>query len=95
MIHPLLDFGAGCAHLNDYIIKKNIININSTCFGYFQKFCKVIANKYPNTDVYDMDILNKNDCELLPEFDYIIMNGVFTEKRELTDEKMWDFFNKY
>ena len=41
-----------------------------------------------------MDILNKNDCELLPEFDYIIMNGVFTEKRELTDEKMWDFFTK-
>jgi hypothetical protein len=39
-----------------------------------------------------MDILARTDIDALPMFDFIVMNGVFTEKRSLTDEQMWEFF---
>ena len=39
-----------------------------------------------------MDILE--NPENVPEFDYIVMNGVFTEKRELSYNDMLDYFKK-
>jgi hypothetical protein len=30
----------------------------------------------------------------LGEFDYVVMNGVFTEKRELTFDEMFDYFKQ-
>ena len=88
----LLDFGAGCAHLNDYIVKEKLLNIKYSALDISKKFCSVIKTKYPNINIYNLDILNKDDFKLLPIFDFIVMNGVFTEKRDLSNEKMWGFF---
>ena len=85
----LLDFGAGCAHLNDYIVKEKLLNIKYSALDISKKFCSVIKTKYPNINIYNLDILNKDDFKLLPIFDFIVMNGVFTEKRDLSNEKMW------
>lgn len=88
----LLDFGAGCAHLNDYLVQEKLSNIKYAALDISKKFCDVILTKYPNINIYNLDILNKEHFASLPKFDFIVMNGVFTEKRDLSDEKMWIFF---
>jgi hypothetical protein len=40
-----------------------------------------------------MDIL-ADDCTELGRFDYAVINGVFTVKRELSFDEMFDFFTK-
>ena len=88
----LLDFGCGTAHLLEYIHKNNFTNIKYSGLDISQKFVDVSKNKFPDIDFYCVDILE--DKSSLPSFDYIVMNGVFTEKRELTFEQMWDYFTK-
>lgn len=88
----LLDFGCGTAHLLEYIKKNNLDHIKYTGLDISEKFISVCKNKYPNISFYCGDILNHNFE--LPNFDYIVMNGVFTEKRDLTFEEMWDYFSE-
>lgn len=88
----LLDFGCGTAHLYDYILAKKIENIEYAGLDISPKFCSVAQQKYPQNTFYCMDILE--NTQEMPVFDYVIMNGVFTEKRELSFEEMWTYFQK-
>lgn len=90
--YNILDFGAGCGALYDYILKNNI-NINYSALDISDKFCLQIKYKYPNVIVYNLDIL-KDNINNIPNFDFIILNGVFTEKRNLTDDEMWFFLTQ-
>jgi SAM-dependent methyltransferase len=84
----ILDFGCGLGHFYEWLLTKNKkpkyygLDINTE----FYDICKI---KYPNVTFYNLDILTNEE---LPNFDYIIINGVFTEKRDLTQEEMFDFF---
>ena len=51
-----------------------------------------MCRKIPEIDFYCVDILQDKDPIL--NFDYIIMNGVFTEKRDLSYEEMFLYFKK-
>ena len=86
--HSLLDFGAGCGGLYDFI-KSNDYNINYTALDISPKFCDIIKNKYINIDVLNIDIFKD---EIDYNYDFIILNGVFTEKRDLNNSEMWNFF---
>ena len=88
----LLDFGCGTAHLLAYIQQHNFQNIVYSGLDISQKFVDVAQEKYPNNSFYCIDILEAEDS--LDHFDYVIMNGVFTEKRELSYAEMWDYFTK-
>lgn len=88
----LLDFGCGTAHLLDYITKNGFSNVLYSGLDISEKFVTVCKGKYPETSFYCGDVLNPNFK--LPTFDYIVMNGVFTEKRDLTFEEMWDYFTQ-
>lgn len=88
----VLDFGCGTAHLHEYIKKNNYEKILYSGLDISQKFIDVAQLKYPNNSFYCVDIFDFDVA--LPSFDYIIMNGVFTEKRELTFNEMWDYFTK-
>jgi len=88
----LLDFGCGTAHLLDYILKNDFDSIEYSGFDISEKFISVCEDKFRNTKFYCGDILNPKFE--LPNFDYFIMNGVFTEKRGLTFEEMWDYFSE-
>jgi hypothetical protein len=55
-----------------------------------QKFIDLSRDKFPSLEYYCGDLLN-DDLDL-PTFDYIVMNGVFTEKRELSFDEMFDYF---
>ncbi len=86
----LLDFGCGTSHLYEYMLRHNITNLSYSGLDISPKFIELARKKFPNIAYYCQDILD--DDSTLPEFDYTVMNGVFTEKRELTYSQMWDYF---
>ena len=88
----LLDFGCGTATLFEYIKNNGYHNIVYSGLDISQKFIDVAQTKYPDNSFYCVDILDLNKA--LPNFDYVIMNGVFTEKRGLSFDEMWEYFTK-
>lgn len=86
----LLDFGCGTAHLLTFIEKNDYEGITYSGLDISQKFVDVAQQKFPQNAFYCADILE--DKNAIPNFDYIVMNGVFTEKRDLTFEEMWMYF---
>lgn len=85
----LLDFGCGVSHLYEYIQKCNLQHIQYSGLDISEKFIALSRKKFPTIDYYCLDILK--DAALLPVFDYMVMNGVFTEKRDLSYDEMFDF----
>src|ERR1044072_7806109 len=87
----LLDFGCGAAHLNDYILEHDL-NIEYACLDLSEKFVRLSQSKFPENRFFCLDLLD--DDAALPEFDYIVLNGVFTEKRELSFDEMLAYFKQ-
>ncbi|WP_452227714.1 class I SAM-dependent methyltransferase [Lacinutrix sp. MEBiC02404] len=90
--NSVLDFGCGTAHLYQFIQDNSIKNINYSGLDLSHAFVDAAKNKFPSNSFYCLDILK--DTEDLPEFDYLICNGVFTEKRELSFDAMWSYFQE-
>lgn len=88
----LLDYGCGLSHLYEYILKNELKHINYFGLEISEKFFQASKQKYPNNTYFLLDILKNNT--LKRTFDYIVMNGVFTEKRELSYHDMFDYFKK-
>jgi SAM-dependent methyltransferase len=88
----VLDFGCGTAGLNSYIKENKFNNLKYFGLDFSSKFIDVAKNKYPNNIFFCLDIL-KNKKEI-GTFDYSILNGVFTEKRELSFDEMWLYFQE-
>jgi len=91
-IVSLLDFGCGTAHLLEFIIKNKYEGIHYSGLDISQKFVDIAKKKYPSSYFYCIDILDSSDA--IQNFDYIVMNGIVTEKRELSFDEMWDYFTK-
>lgn len=86
----LLDFGCGTSHLYEYILRNNLENkIEYSGLDLSEKFVEVSQRKFPHINYYQADIIKNPDAA--PVFDYIVMNGVLTEKRELGFDEMWEY----
>jgi len=88
----LLDFGCGASHLYNYILRQRFDHIAYSGLDLSAAFIDLSQRKFPSVHYYNLDILD--DSASLPEFDYIVMNGVFTEKRELSFEEMLNYFKE-
>lgn len=88
----LLDFGCGAAHLNEYILAHELKHIQYAGLDLSEKFVSLSQRKFPENQFYCLDLMDDNAT--LPEFDYIVLNGVFTEKRELTFDEMFAYFRE-
>lgn len=88
----VLDFGCGLGHLYEYITQ-NAINVHYTGLDASSLFAQTCREKFPHIDFLEMDIL---DGDVVPahKFDYIVMNGVLTEKKELSYDEMWTYSKK-
>ncbi|MCB0697855.1 MAG: class I SAM-dependent methyltransferase [Chitinophagaceae bacterium] len=86
----LLDFGCGTAHLLDYMVKAGNVKCKYSGLDLSSKFVDLAKDKHPDVSFYCGDILDPGFE--LPAHDYIVMNGVFTEKRNLSFEEMWSYF---
>lgn len=87
----LLDFGCGAGHLLEHVRRRQISGISYHGLDISQRFVALCENKFPDTRFTCADVLE--DDTAAPEADYVIMNGVFTEKRELSFEDMWSYMN--
>ena len=88
----LLDFGCGAAHLNEYILSQGLKNIEYAGLDLSDKFVRLAQDKFPANKFFCLDLLDENVS--LPNFDYIVLNGVFTEKRDLTFDEMFSYFKQ-
>ncbi len=85
----LLDFGCGAGHLLDYCRRRLVSGIEYYGLDLSDRFVSLCRKKYPEVTFLAGDILD-NDFAL-PEFNYVVMNGVFTERRGLSREAMWEY----
>jgi SAM-dependent methyltransferase len=89
--YSLLDFGCGAAHLLEYLKKNKFEIYDYSGLDISEKFVSLCRNKFPEINFYVLDILDEPS---LPHFDYIIMNGVLTEKRDLNYDEMITYFRE-
>ena len=88
----LLDFGCGASHLYPYLQHSRFAGLEYHGLDASPAFCELSHNKYPQVDYICLDVLAEPDR--LGEFDYVVMNGVFTEKRDLTFDEMFEYFKQ-
>lgn len=88
----LLDFGCGASHLHEYILKQGLGNIEYAGLDLSEKFVRLSQSKFPQNQFFCLDVLDEQAS--LPNFDYIVMNGVFTEKKELSFDEMFAYFTR-
>ncbi|MEI7899369.1 MAG: class I SAM-dependent methyltransferase [bacterium] len=85
----LLDLGCGASHMYGYIRRHGYDHVDYSGLDISPRFIELCRRKYPSVPYYCLDILDTQ--EELPEFDYIVMTGVLTEKCELSYDDMWDY----
>jgi SAM-dependent methyltransferase len=88
----LLDFGCGAAHLLEYLLRQGRTNINYVGLDASQKFVELCHRKFPQYPFHCIDVL-VNDAPP-PEADYIVMNGVLTEKLGLSFDDMQNYMER-
>jgi len=88
----LLDFGCGAAHLYEYMRDHGVSDVEYAGLDLSEKFVELSRRKFPSTTFFCGDVLKQK--EMIPTFDYVVMNGVFTEKRGLSFEDMFDYFKR-
>jgi SAM-dependent methyltransferase len=87
----LLDFGCGAAHLYDYILGLGLERrFRYTGVDMSPRFLALCRRKHPTVPFHEVDVLEAG-AAALPESDYIVMNGVLTEKRSLSHEAMLSY----
>jgi SAM-dependent methyltransferase len=87
----LLDFGCGAAHFYEYIQRVGLGDrIEYSGLDVSPKFLELSRSKFPDITFYEADLL-AGDTDL-PSFDYVVMNGIFTLKAEMSYEQMLGYW---
>lgn len=89
----LLDFGCGTARMVHFLQEqagKDYSLVTYSGLDISARFISVCRQKYPQLEFWQVDVLE--DPASLPEFDYIVLNGVFTEKLGLSFDEMESYF---
>ena len=88
----ILDCGCGASHFYEYLLKQQIQKVRYAGLDISPQFIRLSKDKFPQHEYFCIDILE--EPSKLPSYDYIIMNGVFTEKRELSFDEMFAYFQQ-
>lgn len=89
----ILDFGCGLGHLYEYI-QRNKIPILYSGLDLSPLFIKKCKEKFSDLEFITLDLLGTENHNLPKNYDYILLNGVFTEKRGLSYEEMFEYFKE-
>ena len=88
----LLDFGCGAAHLLQHMQAVGVDDVDYAGLDLSPKFVELARSKFPSHRFYCGDLLADAESLSLPRFDYVVMNGVFTERRSLSFDEMLAYF---
>jgi SAM-dependent methyltransferase len=86
----LLDLGCGAAHLYEHLLRNPVPNLLYRGQDISPRFIELCRRKFPDVTFTCGDMLEPD--QEVPACDYVVMNGVFTEKRELTHDEMSRYF---
>ena len=92
----LLDIGCGLAHLYDRIVERRLdTHLSYEGLDISPAFIAACRGKHPNIRFHEADILAA-DSALRParQYDYVVLNGVFTEKLAMSHAEMSGFFQR-
>jgi cyclopropane fatty-acyl-phospholipid synthase-like methyltransferase len=89
----LLDFGCGASHLYEYLRREQVEGVEYSGIDLSEPFIDLSRTKFPEIRYWCLDILTSQWREL-PRFDYVVINGVFTEKLELGFDEMFVFMQR-
>ena len=82
----LLDFGCGLAGLKSHMDQLGLAKLRYTGLEISKKFATQARRLHRNVDIICCDVLRP--CVTLTNFDYIIMNGIFTRRHDLSNAEM-------
>lgn len=82
----LLDFGCGAAHLLSFMQANGFAHWSYAGLDLSEKFVALCRQKFPDATFYCGDVLQEQ-LPIAPA-DYVVMNGLFTEKRSLSYAQM-------
>ncbi|AYA37125.1 class I SAM-dependent methyltransferase [Hymenobacter oligotrophus] len=86
----LLDFGCGPAHFCEFLQQGQYASrIEYTGLDLSERYLALARQKFPATTFLQLDVLQESDA--LPTFDYIVLNGIFTQKCSNSFEEMWAY----
>jgi SAM-dependent methyltransferase len=85
----LLDLGCGASHLYEYLRETGRKNVEYAGLDLSPEFIRLCRRKFPDRSYYCLDILDP--AAEVPRFDYVVMNGLFTEKCSLSFDEMWTY----
>jgi SAM-dependent methyltransferase len=86
----ILDFGCGASHLLEHIRSRGLRHIEYSGLDLSEKFLELSRAKFPGVSYYHLDILR--DASALPQFDYVLLNGIFNSRCQLTFDEMFAYF---
>lgn len=86
----LLDFGSGLGHFYEWLQKTKEMLPKYAGIDINQCMCETASKKHPEVNFWNIDLMKENIS--FPIFDFIIVNGVFTVKHNLSYEEMKMFF---
>lgn len=94
----LLDLGCGNGAFYTYL-KHHKPDVSYSGWDISNKFIDLCKKKYPNGKFKQVDILNEDICKPNNEvyrypYDYVVMNGIFTVKNNLSFDQMFSFFKE-
>lgn len=89
----LLDFGCGTSHFYEFLQSKGLTDrIVYTGVDIVPGSIEISKNKFPDNKYLCLDILAS--ARSLGIHDYITINGVFTQKRGMTEREMRSFLER-
>lgn len=89
----LLDFGCGLGHLLDHLERSPAHRHVRYCgLDLSPKYLEAARARHPDARFIEMDVL-ESDADL-PDFDYIVMNGVFNFRGQVTEEAMQRYWQQ-
>jgi SAM-dependent methyltransferase len=92
----LLDIGCGLAHLYERIVEKQRdTQLTYEGLDISPAFIAACRRKFPQITFHQVDILTPDSgLPAARQYDYVILNGVFTEKLAMSHSEMSNFFQR-
>lgn len=89
----LLDFGCGLGHLLDHIERSPARrHVSYTGLDLSSKYLEAARARHPDARFIQMDVLESDAS--LPDFDYVVMNGVFTFRGRVSEDAMLRYWQQ-
>ena len=88
----ILDFGCGLGGLKTYIDKHKLNHIEYEGLEISKAYAKAARKNHPGVKIHCLDILK--DKAKLSNYDYIVLNGIFTRRENMSETQMLEYLRR-